>query len=93
MLDLELIRQRSNEYHAAQIASRSDNTMLNYNRLVNAEHEIKHRAVADTDAMIDEIERLRMALDTVGSSIYTQGKGAKWEQSILKFIREQLGRT
>jgi hypothetical protein len=49
-------------------------------------------APTDIADLVAEVERLRMALDTVGSAIYTQGRGTKVELSLLKFIREQLGR-
>lgn len=43
-------------------------------------------------ALQAEIARLRQALDTVGATIYTQGRGTKMEQGMLAFIRETLGR-
>jgi hypothetical protein len=93
MIDLDPIRQRSNEYHAARFAVQTELTIANDARFITAAHDIKNHAIADTDAMIDEIERLRMALDTIGTSICTQGRGTKYERALLKFIREQLGRS
>lgn len=40
----------------------------------------------------EENARLRTALDTVGQTIYTQGRGTKIERGLLKFIRQALGR-
>lgn len=57
-------------------------------RLAAAEH-----TPADITALIDEVEQLRTALDTVGSAIYAQGSGMRFEQRLLAFIREKLGRT
>jgi hypothetical protein len=49
-------------------------------------------APVDIAALVEEIEQLRMALDTVGATIYTQGRGTKVEQGLLSFIRKSLGR-
>jgi hypothetical protein len=46
----------------------------------------------DIAALVEEIECLRMALDTVGATIYTQGRGTKMEQGLLALIRTALGR-
>jgi len=47
----------------------------------------------DAQQLIDEVHRLRTALNTIGTTIYTQGRGTKVEQRLLAFIRKQLGRA
>lgn len=47
----------------------------------------------DAQVLIDEVIRLRQVLNTIGTTIYTRGRGAKAEQELLTFIREQLGRA
>lgn len=47
------MQARLDELGAARRAYDSDNTMLGYNRIVNAEHEIKHRAVKDVAHLLE----------------------------------------
>jgi hypothetical protein len=47
------MQTRLDELGAARRAYDSDNTLLSYNRIVNAEHEIKHRAVKDVAHLLE----------------------------------------
>jgi hypothetical protein len=37
-----------------------------------------------------KIDHFITVLNTIGTTIYTQGKGAKWEGSLLTLIREEM---
>lgn len=73
--------------HPADVAA----VGLGHDRAITDAEFIAHTPT-DIAALVSEVERLRMALDTIGSTIYTQGRGTKTEQGLLSFIRKSLGR-
>jgi hypothetical protein len=68
-------------------------TICDANDMSTSNMNLIAHAPADLAALIEEVVKLRMALDTIGTTIYTQGRGTQAEQRLLAFIREQLGRT
>lgn len=82
-INTAVITTDENQYITAYVAERVRET---------ADAEFIAFAPTDIAALVEEVERLCLALDTVGSTIYTQGRGTKTEQSLLMFIRKELGR-